>query len=129
MLIARCQTLNFPARRSWTGGCNDNDNDNDNDTAIKSLLKGKGLLPPVGLARLNSQGELLPMSFCIYFIPSISSYLLVLNKLISVPLMLVVNTFEIVKLSDSLVCPIRFISPVHNYICETTVLIDANSFN
>jgi hypothetical protein len=37
--------------------------DNDNDKPIKSLLKGKGLLPPVGLARLDSQGELLPMSF------------------------------------------------------------------
>jgi hypothetical protein len=32
----------------------DNDNDNDNDKPIKSLLKGKGLLPPVGLARLDS---------------------------------------------------------------------------
>jgi hypothetical protein len=31
-----------------------NDNDNDNDKPIKSLLKGKGLLPPVGLARLDS---------------------------------------------------------------------------
>jgi hypothetical protein len=31
------------------------DNDNDNDKPIKSLLKGKGLLPPVGLARLDSQ--------------------------------------------------------------------------
>jgi hypothetical protein len=30
------------------------DNDNDNDKPIKSLLKGKGLLPPVGLARLDS---------------------------------------------------------------------------
>jgi hypothetical protein len=29
------------------------DNDNDNDKPIKSLLKGKGLLPPVGLARLD----------------------------------------------------------------------------
>jgi hypothetical protein len=29
----------------------DNDNDNDNDKRIKSLLKGKGLLPPVRLAR------------------------------------------------------------------------------
>jgi hypothetical protein len=29
-------------------------NDNDNDKPIKSLLKGKGLLPPVGLARLDS---------------------------------------------------------------------------
>jgi hypothetical protein len=28
--------------------------DNDNDKPIKSLLKGKGLLPPVGLARLDS---------------------------------------------------------------------------
>jgi hypothetical protein len=36
--------------------------DNDNDKPIKTLLKGKGLLPPVGLARLDSQGELLPMS-------------------------------------------------------------------
>jgi hypothetical protein len=27
------------------------DNDNDNDKPIKSLLKSKGLLPPVGLAR------------------------------------------------------------------------------
>jgi hypothetical protein len=27
---------------------------NDNDKPIKSLLKGKGLLPPVGLARLVS---------------------------------------------------------------------------
>jgi hypothetical protein len=27
---------------------------NDNDKPIKSLLKGKGLLPPVGLARLDS---------------------------------------------------------------------------
>jgi hypothetical protein len=27
--------------------------DNDNDKPIKSLLKGKGLLPPVGLARLD----------------------------------------------------------------------------
>jgi hypothetical protein len=26
----------------------------DNDKPIKFLLKGKGLLPPVGLARLNS---------------------------------------------------------------------------
>jgi hypothetical protein len=33
---------------------NDNDNDNDNDKPIKSLLNGKGLLPPVGLARLDS---------------------------------------------------------------------------
>jgi hypothetical protein len=39
-----------------------NDNDNGSDKLIKSLLKGKGLLPPVGLARLNSQDELLPMS-------------------------------------------------------------------
>jgi hypothetical protein len=31
----------------------DNDNDNDNDKPIKSLLKGKGLLPPVGLAGLD----------------------------------------------------------------------------
>jgi hypothetical protein len=31
-----------------------NYNDNDNDKPIKSLLKGKGLLPPVGLARLDS---------------------------------------------------------------------------
>jgi hypothetical protein len=30
------------------------DNDSDNDKPIKSLLKGKGLLPPVGLARLDS---------------------------------------------------------------------------
>jgi hypothetical protein len=30
-----------------------NGND-DNDKPIKSLLKGKGLLPPVGLARLDS---------------------------------------------------------------------------
>jgi hypothetical protein len=30
------------------------DNDNDNEKAIKSLLKGKGLLPPEGLARLDS---------------------------------------------------------------------------
>jgi hypothetical protein len=29
-------------------------NDNDNDKHIKSLLKDKGLLPPVGLARLDS---------------------------------------------------------------------------
>jgi hypothetical protein len=29
-------------------------NDNDNDKPIKSLLKGKGLLPLVGLARLDS---------------------------------------------------------------------------
>jgi hypothetical protein len=28
--------------------------DNDNDKPIKSLFKGKGLLPPVGLARLDS---------------------------------------------------------------------------
>jgi hypothetical protein len=28
--------------------------DNDNDKPIKSLLKGKGFLPPVGLARLDS---------------------------------------------------------------------------
>jgi hypothetical protein len=28
--------------------------DNDNDKPIKFLLKGKGLLPPVGLARLDS---------------------------------------------------------------------------
>jgi hypothetical protein len=28
--------------------------DNDNDKPIESLLKGKGLLPPVGLARLDS---------------------------------------------------------------------------
>jgi hypothetical protein len=28
--------------------------DNDNDKPIKSLLKGKGLLPLVGLARLDS---------------------------------------------------------------------------
>jgi hypothetical protein len=27
---------------------------NDNEKPIKSLLKGKGLLPPVGLARLDS---------------------------------------------------------------------------
>jgi hypothetical protein len=32
----------------------------DNDKPIKSLLKG--LLTVVGLARLDSQGELLPMS-------------------------------------------------------------------
>jgi hypothetical protein len=32
----------------------DCDNDNDNDKPIKSLLKGKGLLPPVGLAWLDS---------------------------------------------------------------------------
>jgi hypothetical protein len=31
-----------------------NDNDNDNDKPIKSLLKGKGLLPLVGLAQLDS---------------------------------------------------------------------------
>jgi hypothetical protein len=31
-----------------------NDSDNDNDKPIKSLLKGKGLLPLVGLARLDS---------------------------------------------------------------------------
>jgi hypothetical protein len=31
-----------------------NDNDNDNDKPIKSLLKGKALLPLVGLARLDS---------------------------------------------------------------------------
>jgi hypothetical protein len=31
----------------------DND-DNDNDKPIKPLLKGKGLLPPLGLARLDS---------------------------------------------------------------------------
>jgi hypothetical protein len=30
------------------------DNDNDKYKPIKSLLKGKGLLPPVGLARLDS---------------------------------------------------------------------------
>jgi hypothetical protein len=30
------------------------DSDNDNDKPIKSLLKGKGVLPPVGLARLDS---------------------------------------------------------------------------
>jgi hypothetical protein len=30
-----------------------NDNNNDNDNPIESLLKGKGLLPPVGLARLD----------------------------------------------------------------------------
>jgi hypothetical protein len=30
------------------------DNDNDNDKHIKSLLKVKGLLPLVGLARLDS---------------------------------------------------------------------------
>jgi hypothetical protein len=28
--------------------------DNDNEKPIKSLLKGKGLLPAVGLARLDS---------------------------------------------------------------------------
>jgi hypothetical protein len=28
-------------------------NDKDNDKPIKSLLKGKGLLPPVGLARIG----------------------------------------------------------------------------
>jgi hypothetical protein len=28
--------------------------DNDNDKPIKSLFKGKGLLPPVVLARLDS---------------------------------------------------------------------------
>jgi hypothetical protein len=33
---------------------NDSDNDNDNEKPIKSLLKGKVLLPPVGLARLDS---------------------------------------------------------------------------
>jgi hypothetical protein len=38
----------IPVRR------NDSDNDNDNDKPIKSLLKGKDLLPPVGLARLDS---------------------------------------------------------------------------
>jgi hypothetical protein len=32
----------------------DNDNGNDNDKPIKSLLKGKVLLPPVGLTRLDS---------------------------------------------------------------------------
>jgi hypothetical protein len=37
--------------------------DNDNYKPIKSLLKGTDLLPPVGLARLDSQGELLPMSY------------------------------------------------------------------
>jgi hypothetical protein len=42
----------------------------DNDKPIKSLLKGKGLLPPVGLARLDSYGELLPMS-CIFSIFSV----------------------------------------------------------
>jgi hypothetical protein len=31
-----------------------NDNDNDNEKPIKSLLKGKGLLLLVGLARLDS---------------------------------------------------------------------------
>jgi hypothetical protein len=30
------------------------DNDNDNDKPIKSLLKGTGLLPLVGLAQLDS---------------------------------------------------------------------------
>jgi hypothetical protein len=30
------------------------DNDNDKNKPIKSLLKGKSLLPPVGLARLDS---------------------------------------------------------------------------
>jgi hypothetical protein len=45
---------------------NDNENDNDNDKLIKSILKGKGLLPPVGLARLDSWGELLPMSLKSY---------------------------------------------------------------
>jgi hypothetical protein len=34
-----------------SGLCN---NDNANDKPIKSLLKGKGLLPPLGLARLDS---------------------------------------------------------------------------
>jgi hypothetical protein len=47
--------------------------DNDNDKPIKSLLKGKGLLPPVGLARLDSQGELLPMSCTI--LPNQNSYI------------------------------------------------------
>jgi hypothetical protein len=50
---------------------NVNDNDNYNDKPIKSLLKGKGLLPPVGLARLDSEGELPPMS-CIFSIFSVS---------------------------------------------------------
>jgi hypothetical protein len=47
------------------------DNDNDNDKPIKSLLRGKGLLPPVGLARLDSYGELLPMS-CNFSLLSVS---------------------------------------------------------
>jgi hypothetical protein len=34
------------------------DNDNDNDKPIKSLMKGKGLLPPVGRAQLDSYVEL-----------------------------------------------------------------------
>jgi exonuclease III len=36
------------------GNLNINYLSNDNDKSIKSLLKGKGLLPPVGLARLDS---------------------------------------------------------------------------
>jgi hypothetical protein len=38
-------------------------NDNDNDKPIKSLLKGKGLLPPVGLARLDSYSYSVNMCF------------------------------------------------------------------
>jgi hypothetical protein len=56
--------LDFKLEMNWKEACvtssNDNDNDNDNDDGndndkpIKSLFKGKGLLPPVGLARLDS---------------------------------------------------------------------------
>jgi hypothetical protein len=52
------------------------DNDNDNDKPIKCLLKGKGLLPLVGLAWLDSYGELLPMS-CIFSIFSVGVRLII----------------------------------------------------
>jgi hypothetical protein len=41
---------NFETRKNRFSGFHSNDN----DKPIKFLLKGKGLLPPVGLARLDS---------------------------------------------------------------------------
>jgi hypothetical protein len=63
------------------------------------------------------------LCFFIYFILSVSWYLLEVKKSISMPLMLVVlavNTLKILMLSGSLVRPIRFRFPVLNYIQEYT---------
>jgi hypothetical protein len=65
----------------------------------------------------------------LYFFLSVSSYLLVVNKLISVPLLLAFNTLETVKIFDSLVRSIGFHSPVLNYIYETAPIIGADTFN